>query len=238
MAGFLTADEAFANTNRILKIQPEWLSQILSGTKRIEIRNSKSPHKGWISLAETGSKRILGRANLIESHPVTEAERLQNAAAIEALQNYKEHWAWVLSDVEVLPAPIPIPDEVAHGCVRWSQRRVGLLGKRNKLLPTAVVKMLMATHVTQRWLPQPQMTRDTPVHATQQATPKGWIASDAAGLAAWTATGTSRRRAFLEARYAGRVSGRSVPAKARKSALLSVRGSGARLSDGRSDQVG
>ena len=119
MAGFLTADEAFANTNRILKIQPEWLSQILSGTKRIEIRNSKSPHKGWISLAETGSKRILGRANLIESHPVTEAERLQNAAAIEALQNYKEHWAWVLSDVEVLPAPIPIPDEVAHGCVRW-----------------------------------------------------------------------------------------------------------------------
>ena len=67
---------------------------------------------------------------------------------------------------------------------------------------------------------------------------KGWIASDAAGLAAWTATGTSRRRAFLEARYAGRVSGRSVPAKARKSALLSVRGSGARLSDGRSDQVG
>ena len=119
MAAFMTADEAFANTDRILKIQPKWLSQILSGTKRIEIRNCKSPHKGWISLAETGSKRILGRANLIESHPVTEAERLENAAAIEALQNYKEHWAWILSDVEVLPAPIPIPDEVARGCVRW-----------------------------------------------------------------------------------------------------------------------
>ena len=52
----------------------------------------KRPHHGWISLAETGSKRILGRANLIESHPVTEAERVQNAAGIALSKKYKEHW--------------------------------------------------------------------------------------------------------------------------------------------------
>ena len=36
--------------------------------------------------------------------------------------DYKEYWAWTLTEVEVLDPPIPVPSIVARGSVTWMLR--------------------------------------------------------------------------------------------------------------------
>lgn len=117
-----SAKEAFGDTRRALKIQPQWLHKILTGVKTIEIRSGPCPHIGRVSLQETGSKLIKGRATLTYSRLMTDDEKTQHAEAIEFLSNYKQHWAWLLSDVTRLPKPFPVPLDVTRSTITWTTR--------------------------------------------------------------------------------------------------------------------
>ncbi|CAE7614518.1 unnamed protein product [Symbiodinium pilosum] len=112
---------AFGNTAYALKIKPYWLAQILRGEKRLEIRGCRCAHPEKITLMETGTLLLRARANVTESHLMTDTEMVENHEAVSAL-DYKEYWAWTLTEVEILDPPIPVPSLVARGSVTWMLR--------------------------------------------------------------------------------------------------------------------
>ena len=116
-----SASTAFGDTTRILKIRPRWLALIMSREKTLEIRGGECPRIGWVTLAETGNKRILARARLGASYVLTEAEKEANSEALSHL-SYKKPWAWPIEELEPLPGPIYIPSWVANGAVQWVTR--------------------------------------------------------------------------------------------------------------------
>ena len=119
---FADAATAFDNTTRILKIRPEWLSLIVSGTKTLEIRGRRCPHEGsWISLASTRQQEVVCCARMGLCHPLTDAERVANAEAVKATK-YPTPWAWPIEALDVLSAPVKIPPWVARGAVQWITR--------------------------------------------------------------------------------------------------------------------
>ena len=93
----------------------------MSREKTLEICGGECPHIGWVTLAETGNKRILARARLGASHVLTEAEKEAKSEALSHL-SYKKPWAWPIEELEPLPCPIYIPSWVASGAVRWVTR--------------------------------------------------------------------------------------------------------------------
>ena len=136
---------AFGNTAYALKIRPYWLAQILRGEKRLEIRGCRCAHPEKITLMETGTLLLRARAKVTESHLMTGTEMVENHEAVSAtgLQllcnvffvlcvnvradptkalDYKEYWAWTLTEVEILDPPIPVPSLVARGSVTWMLR--------------------------------------------------------------------------------------------------------------------
>ena len=118
---FVDAAVAFGDTRRILKIRPEWLDKILAGQKTLEIRGSKCPHTGWVSIASTGQGMIRCRAKLGPSHPLTEEEHRQHAVAVRSM-GYKNPWAWPIEALEMVEPPIRIPPHVARAAVQWITR--------------------------------------------------------------------------------------------------------------------
>jgi hypothetical protein len=118
---FVDAAVAFGDTRRILKIRPEWLDKILAGQKTLEIRGSKCPHTGWVSIASTGQGMIRCRAKLGPRHPLTEEEHRQHAVAVRSM-GYKNPWAWPIEALEMVEPPIRIPPHVARAAVQWITR--------------------------------------------------------------------------------------------------------------------
>ncbi|CAE7399337.1 unnamed protein product [Symbiodinium pilosum] len=112
---------AFGTTAYALKIRPYWLAKILQGEKRVEIRGGRCPHPERITLMETGSLLLRARATITQSHLMTDSELLENQEAVSDL-DYKEYWAWTLTEVEVLDPPILVPSMVARGSVTWMLR--------------------------------------------------------------------------------------------------------------------
>jgi hypothetical protein len=141
---YVSSEAAFGESNRALKILPHWLELILSGAKRLEIRGNTCPHLGcWITLAEVGSGRFLGRAFVSDSRKLSDADRQEHAEAILTL-DYQEMWGWELQDVERFPVAIEVPFIVRFGTVTWVTRErweaweTGLLVEKVKKRPAAV----------------------------------------------------------------------------------------------------
>ena len=117
-----TAAEAFGDCRRGLKIRPEWLKQILEGTKKIEIRGNNCPHLGRVLLIEVGTKLVKGSAQIVKSYRLNEIEKLEHAEALAAITAYSTPWAWELAEVHSFEASFSVPPEVAKGSVTWLTR--------------------------------------------------------------------------------------------------------------------
>jgi hypothetical protein len=115
------ADRAFGETTRALKIHPKWLAQILARSKKIEIRGRRCKVRETVSLMETGTGLIKGRARIADCRALTEEEHLEFASTLASL-HYKTPWAWVLEQVVTLDIPIVVPSEVRRNSITWASK--------------------------------------------------------------------------------------------------------------------
>lgn len=98
---------------RALLIQRHWIDTILDGTKKWEIRGSRTRITGTIALVPSGSGTIVAVCQLVGCKgPLTAAEFMKNAARAglrpdEAKKRpYSKTYAWVLENPIRLKRPI------------------------------------------------------------------------------------------------------------------------------------
>lgn len=106
-----------------LIIKTEWINKILDDNKIWEIRSKNTTKRGRIALIESGTKTVVGIANLIDSFPVDTLVLNNNKDKhfIEDLSivNYKKPHAWVIENAVRLKEPIPYTHP--QGAVIWVQ---------------------------------------------------------------------------------------------------------------------
>lgn len=141
---------------KILTVKPKFLAKILSGCKLWELRKTCCNYRGRIGLVASGTQKIWGTAQVVDSQFKTRAE-LQANTKMTGLTHgeldlfcgvFGAH-AWVLDEVTAFTTPLdwkPIA-----GCIVWSpvspslQVQMRLSAKR--MVPTAdglLIEMEMA----------------------------------------------------------------------------------------------
>jgi hypothetical protein len=104
-----------------LIIKRPWIDLILDGVKGWEIRGSNTNVRGEIALIESGTKTVVGVAELVGSRPLALEEYLASEAfhCIRSQGDlpYPKTYAWVLTSPRRLAQPVPY----AHpqGAVIW-----------------------------------------------------------------------------------------------------------------------
>ena len=118
--------------DQALYIRSEWCREILYGRKRWELRSTRTSKRGPVCIAESGAKRLVGRAVIRDcfavglrdasgqwqpagSTPVdlerfwlrAENAPLHAVRDSAVVNNYKRLFAWVLEDVEPFDQPLP-----------------------------------------------------------------------------------------------------------------------------------
>lgn len=109
-----------------LIIKRKWLDKILSGEKTLEIRGSRTKKTGGqIYLLESKTRKVKGKCQiseciLIENEEMWEKLKPHHCVGIsyrELLEIYKNPYAWVIKDVEVIPDNLYY--EHPKGAVIW-----------------------------------------------------------------------------------------------------------------------
>jgi len=107
-----------------LIIKEKWLNLILDGKKTWEIRNNTTTKIGTrIGLIKSGSGKVFGECNIIDSISLTKEILLKNIdkhyISKESIDQitYKHPHAWVLSNVKKYISPIPYKHK--NGSVIW-----------------------------------------------------------------------------------------------------------------------
>ena len=59
---------------KILTVKPEWLCDILAGTKHWEIRKTNALHRGMVAFAASGTFKLWGTAQLVDATWMTRQE--------------------------------------------------------------------------------------------------------------------------------------------------------------------
>lgn len=110
--------------NKALIIDEPWISKILKGDKVWEMRSTKASHRGHFGLIRKGSGQVVGVANLTNVSGPYENSQLSEAygshcveADIYERPEYKWRYAWHLSDVRRLSAPVSYIHK--SGAVTW-----------------------------------------------------------------------------------------------------------------------
>lgn len=102
-----------------LIIKSPHIERILLGVKRWEIRGSKTNIRGRIALIKSGSKTIVGYANLVDCGLLSkerfkETQRFHQA---NGYVKYKTMYFWELDSPEILEKPIPYKHP--QGAIIW-----------------------------------------------------------------------------------------------------------------------
>ena len=104
-----------------LIIKRPWIDLILDGVKSWEIRGSNTTVRGQIALIQSGTKTVVGVAELVGSRRLSLEEYLQSEAfhCIRARGGlpYPKTYAWVLASPKRLPQPVPYTHP--QGAVIW-----------------------------------------------------------------------------------------------------------------------
>ena len=108
-----------------LMIRSPWIEKILEGKKTWEIRGSNTKIRGTIALIRSGSGTVVGTCELVDVvGPLTLSELRNNTrkhgVKLNLIRNtlpYKKTYAWVLSRVRTLKAPVPYKHPM--GAVIW-----------------------------------------------------------------------------------------------------------------------
>jgi hypothetical protein len=108
--------------SHILLIKQPWIDLILSGHKTWEIRGSDTNIRGKIGLAESGSGKVLGTAELVGSIRLTSRTLVQSIdrhrveSPLQAVKYSSPH-AWVLANPHRYARPKPYLHTL--GAVVW-----------------------------------------------------------------------------------------------------------------------
>ena len=107
-----------------LLIRPLWMTHLLAGRKRWEVRSRATTHRGRIALIQSGSGTVVAEATLTAVHGPLDEAMLHDAIARGdlvgpelAAMGYPRAYGWALADLHRYPTPIPY----AHpqGAVIW-----------------------------------------------------------------------------------------------------------------------
>ena len=97
---------------RGLIIKSPYIEEILAGTKKWEIRGSNTKIRGQIALIKSGSSKIFGTVNIVESKEITMDEyrtwKIGRGANVDEVieSPYKRIFAWVLEKPVIFKEPI------------------------------------------------------------------------------------------------------------------------------------
>lgn len=113
-----------------LVVRSPWVEYIQNGRKTWELRGTSTAKRGWIALIRGGSKTIIGICRLERViGPLTREELIEtiekhltppNELETDRLP-YPKTYAWVLSDPQPLPSPLPYRHP--SGAVIWVSLR-------------------------------------------------------------------------------------------------------------------
>lgn len=110
---------------RGLLIREPWIGKILKGSKKWEIRGSKTNIRGTIALIRSGSGLVVGVCDLvgvlgplplskmkrnIEKHHIT-------LSSLKGGLRYKKTYAWILKNIKPLKKAVPY--EHPQGAIIW-----------------------------------------------------------------------------------------------------------------------
>ena len=106
-----------------LIIKSPWIELILDGKKTWEIRGSNTNIRGTIALIKSGSGKVFGEVDLIDSVELT-LEDYQESRKLHGVQSenvlelpYRRTYAWVLTNPKIYKDPIPYKHPM--GAVIW-----------------------------------------------------------------------------------------------------------------------
>lgn len=105
-----------------LIIKQPWIDKILSGEKTWEIRGSNTNVRGIVKIIKSGSGKIYGEAELLDSLPLSENDYNTNREKHMVQMDYGMLWyskphAWILGNVKMYDEPIPYNHP--QGAVIW-----------------------------------------------------------------------------------------------------------------------
>ena len=105
-----------------LIVKPYWADLILSGEKIVELRGSNTKIRGKIGIVKSGTKKVFGEVELIDSMLISDDEyyNMSNLHKVDVSREsipYKKLYGWVLKNPVVYEEPIPYNHKV--GCVVW-----------------------------------------------------------------------------------------------------------------------
>lgn len=104
-----------------LIIKQPWIDLILEGRKVWEIRGSNTKIRGRIALIQSGTKTVVGYADLVDCIPVSQEEYplRKDKHCIDdcSVFPYKYVYAWVLRNPVRIKKPIPYEHKL--GTIIW-----------------------------------------------------------------------------------------------------------------------
>ncbi|WP_042150226.1 ASCH domain-containing protein [Paucisalibacillus sp. EB02] len=106
-----------------LIIKSPWIELILDGQKTWEVRGSNTKIRGTVALIKSGSGKVFGELDLIDSIELTleayrESKKLHGIQSEDALAlPYKKTYAWILANPKIYKEPIPYKHPM--GAVIW-----------------------------------------------------------------------------------------------------------------------
>lgn len=104
-----------------LIIKDPWITKILNGEKIWEIRGNNTKIRGKIYLIKSGTQKIYGEIELINSIFITEKIFEDNKEKHQVKEfneiKYNKTYAWVLQNPIIYDNPIPYKHK--RGCVIW-----------------------------------------------------------------------------------------------------------------------
>ncbi len=110
---------------RGLLIREPWIGKILKGSKKWEIRGSKTSIRGTIALIRSGSGLVVGVCDLVNVlGPLTLTQMKRNIerhrnplSSLKSGLPYKKTYAWVLRNIKPLQKAVPY--QHPHGAIIW-----------------------------------------------------------------------------------------------------------------------
>lgn len=107
-----------------LIIKDPWITKILNGEKTWEIRGSNTKHRGRTGLIKSGTGKIYGSADLVDTHLISVSDYDNNRdkhrvdeQGFWGFVHYEKPWAWVFKNPMIYPHPIAYDHK--QGCVIW-----------------------------------------------------------------------------------------------------------------------
>ncbi|MCT2535367.1 ASCH domain-containing protein [Aquibacillus koreensis] len=106
-----------------LVIRSPWIELILEGKKSWEIRGSNTKIRGPVVLIKSGSGKVFGEVNIVDSKALS-LEDYQTNKKYHCIESedavqlpYKKTYAWVIDDPKIYKEPIPYKHPM--GAIIW-----------------------------------------------------------------------------------------------------------------------